>query len=78
MEQICLCTICLHSALFVYTALIISVFWRVDKRAKYLHSSTLICTCLHLSALVCTKRESDLEGKAPFSVMGGGVYGNGR
>ena len=67
--------ICLHSALSVCTALIISVFWRVYKRAKCLHSSALICTCLHSSA---RNGYLALRGEALFSVMGGEVYGNGR
>lgn len=50
--------ICLHSALFVCTALIISVFWRVYKRVKCLHSSALVYTHLHSSALVCSHLHS--------------------
>lgn len=49
---------CLHSALFVCTALIFNRFRRVDNPEIYLHA---VCTqlhsclhCLHLFALVCT------------------------
>lgn len=49
---------CLHSALFVCTALIFKRFRRVDNSEIYLHA---VCTqlhsclhCLHLFALVCT------------------------
>ena len=49
---------CLHSALFVCTALIFKRFKRVDKLSNHLHYiytvSARICTCLHLSALICT------------------------
>ena len=42
---------CLHSALFVCTALIISVLRSVDNLASCLHA---VYTCLHSSTLVCT------------------------
>ncbi len=49
------CTICLHSTLFVCTALIISLLRSVDNFVFYLHSSTLVYTRLHSSALVYTR-----------------------
>ena len=49
---------CLHSALFICTALIFKRFRRVDNSKNYLHA---VCTqlhsclhCLHLFTLVCT------------------------
>ena len=51
-------TNCLHSALFVCTALIFKRFKRVDKLSNHLHYiytlPARICTYLHLSALICT------------------------
>ena len=48
------CTICLHSTLFVCTALIINLLRSVDNFVFYLHSClhsfTLVCTYLHLFA----------------------------
>ena len=40
-----------------------------------LHLPALVYTCLHLSA---RNGYLALRGEAPFSVMGGEVYGNGR
>ena len=53
------CTICLHSTLFVCTALIINLLRSVDNFVFYLHGclhlSTLVCTYLHSSALIYTR-----------------------
>ena len=58
------CTICLHSTLFVCTALIINLLRSVDNFVFYLHGclhlSTLVCIRLHSSALVYTCLHSTL------------------
>ena len=54
------CAICLHSTLFVCTALIINLLRSVDNSVFYLHLPALICTRLHLSALTCTYLHSTL------------------
>ena len=58
------CTICLHSTLFICTALIINLLRSVDNFVFYLHGclhlSTLVCIRLHSSALVYTCLHSTL------------------
>ena len=80
-----LCTFCLHCVdnqrvlACIQTCKVSALIY------THLHLSTLVCTCLHLSTLICTRLHSSarngylaLRGEAPFSVMGGDVYGNGR
>ena len=58
---------CLHSALFVCTALIISVLRSVDNLAFCLHA---VYTCLHSSTLVCTlSARPSLHLSAPNCTM---------
>ena len=57
-RRMLLSVICLHSALFVCTALIISVLRSVDNLAFCLHA---VYTRLHSSALVCTRQHSRLH-----------------
>ena len=72
------CTICLHSTLFVCTALIISVLRSVDNFVFYLH---LFARRLHLSALLfflCTSATAawcNAREKAVWTIKGGSFFG---
>ena len=72
------CTICLHSTLFVCTALIISVLRSVDNFVFYLHlfarrlhlSAHLFFFCTSATAAWCNARE-----KAVRTIKGGSFFG---
>ena len=72
------CTICLHSTLFVCTALIINVLQSVDNLISYLH---LFARRLHLSAhlfFLCTSATAawrNAREKAVWTIKGGSFIG---